>query len=166
MNSTAERTVLSTRLGDLTVVRGGGSLTGLYFPHHWYRPDPVSFGIRNDGGFDEAGRQLNQYLDGARTTFELPLEARGGDLQRRVWDLIAQVPYAQTVPYGDLARRLGVSAQEVGAAVGRNPLSILIPCHRIIGSAGKRTGYAGGLKRKRFLLDLERATAGRAPGLW
>jgi methylated-DNA-[protein]-cysteine S-methyltransferase len=166
--TTAEHTVHRTSLGDLTIVRDGDALTGLYYPHHWYRPDPGSFGRKNDGGFDDVRRQLDQYLAGTRTEFDLPLAARGREFQVRVWELIAQVPYGQTATYGDLARRLGggVTAQEAGAAVGRNPLSILIPCHRIIGSTGKLTGYAGGLKRKRFLLDLEQAHAGHAPGLW
>ena len=161
---TAEHTVHGTRLGDLTIVRDGDALTGLYFPHHWYRPGPASFGSRHDRGFDDVRRQLDEYLAGTRTVFDLPLSPRGSDFQVRVWDLVAAVPYGQTASYGELARRLGdgASAQEVGAAVGRNPLSILIPCHRIIGSTGKLTGYAGGLKRKRFLLDLEQA---RLPGL-
>ena len=165
---TAEQTVHRTRLGDLTIVRDGDALTGLYYPHHWYRPGQASFGRKNDRGFDDARQQLDEYLAGARTTFDLPLEARGSELHRRVWALIAAVPYGGTATYGDLARRLGggVTAQEAGAAVGRNPLSILIPCHRIIGSTGKLTGYAGGLQRKRFLLDLEQAHAGLAPGLW
>jgi methylated-DNA-[protein]-cysteine S-methyltransferase len=164
---TAEHTVHGTRLGDLTIVRDGDALTGLYFPHHWYRPGPASFGSRHDRGFDDARRQLDEYLAGTRTAFDLPLAPHGSDFQVRVWELIAAVPYGQTASYGDLARRLAdgasaqASAQEVGAAVGRNPLSILIPCHRIIGSTGKLTGYAGGLKRKRLLLDLEQA---RLPG--
>ena len=160
---TAEHTVHGTRLGDLTIVRDGDALTGLYFAHHWYRPGQASFGSRHDRGFDDARRQLDEYLAGTRTAFDLPLEPHGSGFQVRVWELIAAVPYGQTASYGDLARRLsgGASAQEVGAAVGRNPLSILIPCHRIIGSTGKLTGYAGGLKRKRFLLDLEQA---RLPG--
>jgi methylated-DNA-[protein]-cysteine S-methyltransferase len=166
--TTTEHTVHRTPLGDLTIVRDTGRLVGLYFPHHWYRPDQASFGRKNDRGFDDARRQLDEYLAGVRATFDLPLDARGGELQRRVWELIAQAPYGQTTTYGDLARRLGggVTAQEAGAAVGRNPLSILIPCHRIVGSTGKLTGYAGGLKRKRFLLDLEQAHAGHTPGLW
>jgi methylated-DNA-[protein]-cysteine S-methyltransferase len=160
-------TMLATRLGDLTVVREEGVLTGVYFPRHWPRPDRAAFGTRADQGFEEVARQLDEYLAGDRSAFDLPLEARGGEFDRRVWDLIAQVPYGQTTTYGDLARRLGggVDPREVGAAVGRNPLSILIPCHRVIGSTGKLTGYAGGLYRKRALLAIEQArvTAG-APG--
>jgi methylated-DNA-[protein]-cysteine S-methyltransferase len=162
---TAEHTVLSTRLGDLTVVRDGDVVIGVYYPHHWHRPGPATLGRRSDEGFAEVARQLEEYLDGQRTEFGLPLGARGDEFQHRVWALIGQIPYGQTTTYGELARRLGgdVTAQEVGAAVGRNPLSIIIPCHRVIGSNGKLTGYAGGLGRKRALLELEQAIA---PGLW
>jgi methylated-DNA-[protein]-cysteine S-methyltransferase len=167
---TAQHTVLAMPIGDLTVVREGNGLTGLYFPHHWYRPGPATFGPRNDRGFEGAAGQLQEYLASTRTLFDLPLKPRGTEFQLRVWELIAQVPYGQTTTYGDLARRLGgrENAQEVGAAVGRNPLSILIPCHRVIGSNGKLTGYAGGLKRKQKLLDLEHAAVTRvlAPTLW
>jgi methylated-DNA-[protein]-cysteine S-methyltransferase len=159
--ATARHTVLDTRLGPLTLVRRGDRLTGLYFPRHWYMPDRAAFGPREDAGFAAAGGQLAGYLDGSRTSFDLPLAPDGTEFQRRVWDLVSQVPYGLTTTYGTLARQLGggVTAQEVGAAVGRNPLCILIPCHRVIGSTGKLTGYAGGLPRKRLLLDLERAAA-------
>ncbi len=158
-----EHTVVATRLGELTVVRDGGSLTGLYFPRHWPRPDRARFGARTDRGFEQVARQLNEYLAGERSRFDLPVEARGTEFQRRVWDLITLVPYGQTTAYGDLARRLGqdVSSQDVGAAVGRNPLCILIPCHRVIGSTGKLTGYAGGLERKRALLEIEQDSLSR-----
>jgi methylated-DNA-[protein]-cysteine S-methyltransferase len=163
---TAQHTILATELGELTIVRDGERLTGLYFPHHWYRPGPASFGPRAGEGFGPAASQLAEYLAGARTAFDLPLDPRGSEFQLRVWDLIAQIPYGQTASYGELARALGgpQTAQEVGAAVGRNPLSILIPCHRVIGSDGKLTGYAGGLKRKQHLLELERAPV--AVPLW
>jgi methylated-DNA-[protein]-cysteine S-methyltransferase len=151
--------MLATRLGELTVVQEGGALTGVYFPRHWPKPDRTAFGQRADRGFAAAARQIDEYLAGDRTAFELPLEARGAEFDRRVWELIAQVPYGQTTTYGDLARRLGGQAdpREVGGAVGRNPLCILIPCHRVVGSTGKLTGYAGGLRRKRALLEMERA---------
>lgn len=153
-------TVLPTRLGELTLVRDREALVGLYFPHHWYRPDVQTFGPRTDEGFDDVAAQIEEYLAGERRDFDLPLEARGDALQRRVWALIAEVPYGETTTYGELARRLNGEAnpQQVGAAVGRNPLSILIPCHRVVGSDGKLTGYAGGLRRKRALLDLEQLT--------
>jgi methylated-DNA-[protein]-cysteine S-methyltransferase len=156
-SGTARHTVVSTRLGDLTIVRHGEDVTGLYFPHHWHKPDPASFGPRVNEGFDDVADQLAEYLEGARIAFDLPIDPRGTELQLAVWKLVAEIPYGHTTTYGDIARRLGggVNAQEVGAAVGRNPLCILIPCHRVVGSTGKLTGYAGGLGRKRALLDLE-----------
>ncbi|WP_236796121.1 methylated-DNA--[protein]-cysteine S-methyltransferase [Amycolatopsis sp. GM8] len=153
-------TVLPTRLGDLTIVRDGNTIVGLYFPHHWYRPAAETFGPRDDEGFGDVAAQLDEYLAGERREFDLPLDARGDPLQRRVWALIAEIGYGETTTYGELARRLNGDAnpQQVGAAVGRNPLSILIPCHRVVGGNGKLTGYAGGLRRKRELLDLEQLT--------
>ena len=155
--------VLATRLGELTVVHEGGVLTGLYFPRHWPRPDRASFGVRADRGSEEVARQLHEYLAGDRSVFDLPIEARGAEFDRRVWDLIMQVPYGQTTTYGDLARRLGAGTdpRDVGAAVGRNPLCILIPCHRVVGSTGSLTGYAGGLHRKRQLLRIEQERIAR-----
>ena len=156
----AAHTVLTTRLGMVTVVREGKALTGLYFPRHWPRPDRTAFGPRTDEGFDDVARQLGEYLGGDRRLFELPVKINGADFDRRVWELIVGVPYGQTTTYGDLARRLGAGTdpRDVGAAVGRNPLCIIIPCHRVLGSTGKLTGYAGGLSRKRALLEIEHAT--------
>jgi methylated-DNA-[protein]-cysteine S-methyltransferase len=155
--ATTWHTVVPTALGELTLVRDADTLLGLYFPNHWYRPDPVTFGPRRADGFDEAARQLGEYLAGQRREFDLALGPRGEEFQQRVWNLVRQVPYGDTVTYGALAGRLGgdVTAQQVGAAVGRNPLCIVVPCHRVVGAAGKLTGYAGGLARKRHLLDLE-----------
>lgn len=166
-------TVLDTSLGGLTVVRDGAALTGLYFPRHWPRPDRTAFGPRVEAGFEDVARQLGEYLTGDRSVFELPLKVQGSEYDRRVWELIAEVPCGQTTTYGDLARELGAGTdpRDVGAAVGRNPMCIVIPCHRVIGSTGKLTGYAGGLDRKRALLEIEHARALRtghapAPGLW
>ncbi|MCU1399964.1 MAG: O-6-methylguanine methyltransferase [Acidimicrobiales bacterium] len=112
--------------------------------------------------------QLAEYFNGDRREFDVPAIADGSELQRRVWELVSEVPYGETTTYGYLARQLadGTTPQEVGAAVGRNPLCILIPCHRIISSTGKLTGYAGGLRRKQFLLDLEREVVGRPSRLF
>jgi methylated-DNA-[protein]-cysteine S-methyltransferase len=169
----AVHTVLATKVGELTVVREGGSLTGLYFPRHWPRPDRSAFGVRGDEGFDEAARQLGEFLAGDRSAFDLPLKVRGSEFDRRVWELVADVPYGETTTYGELARSLGAGTEprDVGAAVGRNPLCVIIPCHRVVGATGKLTGYAGGLGRKRALLEIEYAgtlRAGRARGalLW
>ena len=106
---------------------------------------------------------MREYFAGARTTFDLPLEPAGTPFQRQVWAAIAAVPFAPTITYGELAARCGRSSavREAGAATGRNPLTIVIPCHRIVGSGGALTGYAGGLDRKRALLALEAAHADR-----
>lgn len=160
----AVHTELTTTLGALTVVRAGTAVTGLYFPRHWPRPDRAAFGARGDEGFEEVARQLGEFLAADRTAFELPLEVRGSEFDRRVWELVARVPYGETTTYGELARRLGAGteARDVGAAVGRNPLCILIPCHRVVGANGQLTGYAGGLGRKRALLEIEHAGSLRA----
>jgi methylated-DNA-[protein]-cysteine S-methyltransferase len=160
-----QHTILATRLGDLIVVRNAEAVVGLYFPHHWYMPGPDTFGPRTDEGFDEVARQLKEYLAGGRREFDLPLQARGSGPRCRVWDLVAKVPYGQTTTYRSLARRLNrdVTPQQVGADISRNPLCILIPCHRVVGTNGKLTGYAGGLERKRALLELEQLAPGPVP---
>lgn len=106
--------------------------------------------------------QLAEYFAGARTRFELPLAPRGSQFQQRVWREISRVPYGETITYAELARRAGSpgNARAAGAATGRNPLGVVIPCHRIVGSDGSLTGYAGGLERKRELLELEGALQG------
>jgi methylated-DNA-[protein]-cysteine S-methyltransferase len=156
--------VLATTLGELTLFREGNTLTGLYFPRHWPWPNWAAAGVRSDEGFDQAALQLGEYLAGNRTGFDLPLKVRGCEFDRRVWDLVADVPYGETASYGELARSLGAGTdpRDVGAAVGRNPLCIIIPCHRVVGSTGRLTGYAGGLDRKRALLEIEYAGAQRA----
>ncbi len=146
--------VLDSPIGDLTVIADDGVVTGLYFPDHWGRPDPEK-GVRDDTAFAEVARQLGEYFAGKRTAFDLPLCADGDDFQRAVWAEVAKVPCGETTTYGDIATALGARARDVGAAVGRNPLCVLVPCHRVVGRDGKLTGYAGGLRRKRFLLDLE-----------
>jgi methylated-DNA-[protein]-cysteine S-methyltransferase len=158
---TVTHTVASTPLGDLTLVADDGMLTGVYFPHHWHRPGPSGFGERDDRGFGPVREQLAEYFSGQRTVFDVPVRADGDEFQHRVWDVIAAIPYGETVSYGEIARRLGdgVLAKDVGSATGRNPLSVVVPCHRVVGKDGSLTGYAGGLKRKRYLLDLESAAS-------
>lgn len=160
----AAHTRIATTLGELTVVREGGSLTGLYFPRHWPRPDRSAFGARSDEGFEEVARHLGEFLAGDRTAFDLSREAKGSEFDRRVWELVGCVPYGETTTYGALARSLGAGTQarDVGAAVGRNPLCIIIPCHRVVGANGQLTGYAGGLGCKRALLEIEHASCLKA----
>ena len=164
--------VIGSPLGELTLVADGGALIGLYFRHHWYRPPAEAFGPRVDAKSDallaEARAQLDDFLAGDRTGFDLPTALCGDEPQLRVWDRLTAIPYGETVTYGELAAELadGSTAQEVGAAVGRNPLSIVVPCHRVVGKNGKLTGYAGGLERKKFLLDLEEPAELRAARLF
>jgi len=178
MTSTTTHTTFASPIGELTLVADAGILTGLYFPHHWYKPDPATFGPRSDQEFAPARRQLAEYFAGQRNQFDLPVDARGDEFQRRVWALVSGIPYGQTTTYGDLARELGagergagergggVLAKDVGAAVGRNPLCVIVPCHRVVGKNGALTGYAGGLGRKRFLLSLEEPAQQRLGRLW
>jgi methylated-DNA-[protein]-cysteine S-methyltransferase len=154
---TNEHTIVDSPLGPLTIVREGAAVTGLYFPGHRYAPDRVTFGPRTDVGFEDVTSQLDRYFAGRQENFSVELDPHGDDFQRAVWDLVKQVPYGSTTTYGAVAAMIGgnASAREVGAAVARNPVCILIPCHRVIGRDGSLTGFAGGLKRKRALLDLE-----------
>jgi methylated-DNA-[protein]-cysteine S-methyltransferase len=162
--------LLDSPLGELTLVADDDALVGVYFPHHWYRPSADTFGPRvdDDPRLADAGTQLTEYLAGDRAYFDVPTEARGDELQRRIWSRLSLIPYGQTVTYGELADELndGTTAQQVGAAVGRNPLSIVVPCHRVIGKDGRLTGYAGGLDRKKRLLDLEEPADVRAARLF
>jgi methylated-DNA-[protein]-cysteine S-methyltransferase len=157
--------IVETVLGELTVVAAGGSLVGVYFPRHWHMPPREAFGVRVDAAADDliaaAGRQLAQYLSGSRTAFDLPIQLRGNDFQHRVWQLVTRIPRGETATYGELAGSLGgtVDAKSVGQAVGQNPLSVIVPCHRVVGKGGRLTGYAGGLTRKQSLLDLEKSAA-------
>jgi methylated-DNA-[protein]-cysteine S-methyltransferase len=156
---TITHTTIATPLAELTLVGEDGVLSGVYFPGHWTRPDRGSFGECSPRGFEQAERQLGEYLAGHRRSFELPTYAAGGAFERRVWQCVARIPYGRTTTYGEIARELGDGrlAREVGAAVAGNPLSIVVPCHRVLGKDGGLTGYAGGLPRKRFLLELEGA---------
>jgi methylated-DNA-[protein]-cysteine S-methyltransferase len=151
-------TVIDSPIGDLVAVAEDEALAGLYFAHkHRGRPAQEEFGARDDAGFGAVRQQLKEYFAGQRHTFDLPLAAHGDTFQQQVWDLIAAIAYGRTRTYGELAADLGDRslAQAVGAAVGANPLSLVVACHRVVGAGGRLTGYAGGLDRKRFLLDLE-----------
>ena len=152
-----------TAIGELLVVADGDALAGVYFPGHWHPPAVGSTGVEVDARGDELfewfATQLDDYLAGRREAFELPIAATGDAFQQAVWAMLREIPYGQTTSYGELAERLGDRglARRVGQGVGRNPLSILVPCHRVVGANGSLTGYAGGLERKRRLLELEGA---------
>jgi methylated-DNA-[protein]-cysteine S-methyltransferase len=150
---TRTHTVTGSPIGPLTAVAEDGVLVALYM----YPPDAAALGARDDAGFTDVVGQLGEYFAGERTAFDLRLRPTGNDLQLAVWRLMAQIPYGETRSYGSLARQLGdpTLAQAVGTACGRNPLPVVVPCHRVIGADGSLVGFGGGLHRKRFLLDLE-----------
>ena len=154
-------TVVDTTLGSITIVAGGDAITGLYFRHHIRRPAEEIFGpevgVENDPLLADAATQLHEYLNGGRHDFDLRFDAAGDAFQHAVWSMVAGIPFGETTTYGAIAQRLGDKSLSfrVGQAVGANPLCIFVPCHRVVGSNGKLTGYAGGLKRKQTLLELE-----------
>lgn len=163
-------TVVDGDFGPITVVARDEAITGLYFRHHIRRPAQDSFGAELPMGadrlLDEAARQLLDYFAGRRREFDLPFAAEGDAFQRAVWDILTSIPFGETTTYGSIAEQLGdrTLAQKVGQAVGANPLSIFVPCHRVLGTNGSLTGYAGGLRRKKALLELEepaQVSAGR-----
>jgi O-6-methylguanine DNA methyltransferase len=161
--------VIDSMLGPLTIVAEDGQIRCLYMDLQRHRPDDRELGEPDQGGrdvepFKAAADQLDAYFAGERTTFDLPLAPRGSDFQQRVWAALLGIPYGATESYGDLAQRIGSpgAARAVGLANGKNPIGIVIPCHRVVGSNGSLTGYGGGLDRKRQLLDLERAVSGAA----
>jgi methylated-DNA-[protein]-cysteine S-methyltransferase len=156
-------TMIASPVGPLMLVARGGALAGLYLNER--APARVMAAIDNDGGpdeadaavFAEADRQLGEYFDGRRHEFDLPLALGGTPFQRVVWAALLGIGYGETVSYGQLADQIGrpSAARAVGLANGRNPVSIIVPCHRVVGSDGSLTGYGGGLDNKRRLLDLE-----------
>jgi methylated-DNA-[protein]-cysteine S-methyltransferase len=157
--------VVETDFGPITLVATDEKIAGLYFRHHVRRPPQELFGPEvvesTDPLLNEAGQQLRDYLSGRRREFDLPLAAEGDEFQHAVWDIVKGIQRGDTTTYRGIAEQLGDSslAQQVGQAVGANPLCIFVPCHRVIGSNGSLTGYAGGLKRKRALLELEAPAA-------
>ena len=153
---TRAHTVVPSPIGPLTVVRKDDALLRLAMSPP-AALDPEALGERSDDGFDNVVRQLGEYFAGERTAFDLPLRPVGSDFELAVCGRLTKIPYGETRSYGYVARAVGEpgGAQAVGAANGRNPLAIVVPCHRVIGADGSLVGFGGGLPRKRFLLDLE-----------
>jgi methylated-DNA-[protein]-cysteine S-methyltransferase len=151
-------TIHDSPVGPLLLTTEGTGLTGLLFPPH----DVDASWDHDDVAFTDVIGQLDEYFAGARRQFEIPLHPSGTPFQLKVWEQLREIPYGETISYGTLARRVASpnASRAVGLANGRNPLAIIIPCHRVIGANGSLTGYGGGLDRKRFLLGLE-AGAGR-----
>lgn len=154
-------TFVSTPIGDLLLLADDACLRGLYFPDHWYPPRSGSLGARAEAAahpvLGDAARQLAEYFAGERQRFDLPVAVDGSERSQAIWRRLREIPYGATTTYGAIALELGDRnlAQLVGQAVGHNPISIVIPCHRVVGADGSLTGFAGGIDRKRFLLELE-----------
>lgn len=164
MTSGTSHLVVDSPVGPLTLVSDGEHLIGVYFTEHRHAPGDVGRQVTDDdapGVLRDAATQLEEYFAGSRTEFDLPVAATGTPFQQRVWALLRQIPYGQTWSYGQLAAELGqpTASRAVGLANGRNPVSIVVPCHRVIGASGAITGYGGGVERKQLLLDLERRAA-------
>jgi methylated-DNA-[protein]-cysteine S-methyltransferase len=153
---------LETPVGRLVLVASEAGLRGVLWPHEAPR-GPSAGGPRAHAIVRDAAVQLHEYFAGTRRRFELPLDLRGTPFQLAAWRALAEIPYGETRTYGEQARRLGRprAARAVGAANGRNPLSIVLPCHRLVSSGGDLTGYRGGLGVKRALLEREAAVARR-----
>lgn len=156
-----QHTEIDSPYGLLTLVADDGVLCGLYMTDHRHRPPLETFGPRDDSVFGEAMDQLSAYFAGELKEFTLELRMPGTPFQRTVWEQLKLIPYGETRSYGQLARALGNpgASRAVGLANGRNPVSIIVPCHRVIGAGGSMTGYGGGLDRKQRLLDFERGAA-------
>ena len=155
-------TIVGSPVGHLTLEAQDGCLVGLHLEEQRHPTVPPPGSRRDDERFEDIRTQLEEYFAGERTAFEVPLRLEGTEFQLRVWDALCRIPYGETISYGELARRVGnpKASRAVGLANGRNPVAIIVPCHRVIAADGTLGGYGGGLDRKSVLLDLE---AGNRP---
>jgi methylated-DNA-[protein]-cysteine S-methyltransferase len=154
---TTHYTTMPSPIGELLIAGTEDGIAAI----HMQPADPDPTWVRDDDALKNAVAQLEAYFAGERTTFDLPLAPEGSAFQRQVWLALQDIPYGRTESYGVLAERIGRpgAARAVGRANSQNPIAIVVPCHRVIGSTGQLTGYAGGMERKQALLDLERGVA-------
>ena len=153
---------IATPLGSVLLVRTAQGLAGAWFEGQKHHPATIDAPqVDDDSVLVRAAAQLRAYFDGAADRFDVPLDLQGSDFQRSVWSALLAIDAGATRSYGDIARAIGApqAVRAVGSAVGRNPVSVIVPCHRVVGSGGALTGYAGGLDRKRALLALEARAA-------
>jgi methylated-DNA-[protein]-cysteine S-methyltransferase len=150
-------TKLDGPIGELLLVGDGHSLRGLYMQEGRTAIEVRTGWQEAEQSFVAASTQLAEYFAGRRSFFDVPLAMSGSAFELRVWSALRKIPYGESISYGELARRIGEpgAARAVGVANARNPIAVIVPCHRVIGADGSLTGYGGGLARKRFLLDLE-----------
>ena len=156
----------------MLLVAHDNALSGAYFEGQKYPPTADAIGdlvsLEEDPLLAQAATEIREYLAGERVSFEVPIAPQGDEFSQRVWQILLRIPYGQTVTYGTIADELGSKglSQRVGQSVGHNPLSVIVPCHRVLGADGSLTGYAGGLDRKRALLALEEPDAAEAGRLF
>lgn len=153
----------ATPVGDYILAISHDALCGLYRMEQKYLPPDQELGLRDDTIGETVVAQLDEYFAGTRREFDLPLAPRGTEFQRDVWEALTEIPYGQTMTYGELATSVGrpTASRAVGGATGRNPISIIVPCHRLVGASGQLIGYAGGAPTKQLLLDHERRIANK-----
>ena len=158
MNGSVLYSTMASPLGELLLTCDGTALTGINMQAQKYGPERASDWKRDDAVLEHAREQLRAYFEGKLRDFTLPLAAEGTPFQQRVWRALCDIPFGETISYGELARRVGKpnASRAVGLANGHNPISIVVPCHRVIGTNGALTGYGGGIERKRWLLAHER----------
>jgi methylated-DNA-[protein]-cysteine S-methyltransferase len=150
--------IIDSPIGLLTLVGDGDALCGLHMEDQAHQPSVSPAWRRDDRAFPKAVEQVAAYFSGDLTEFDVPLRLEGTPFQRRVWDALCEIPYGETQSYGQVAARIGrpTAFRAVGLANGRNPVAVIVPCHRVIGANGSLVGYGGGLDRKVRLLELER----------
>lgn len=169
---TTRHAYIDTELGGMLLVAHDDALTGAYFEGQKYPPAADAIGdvvsIEEDRLLAQAATEMRDYLAGERDSFDVPIAPQGDEFSQRVWQILLRIPYGETVTYGAIADELGSKglSQRVGQSVGHNPLSVIVPCHRVLGADGSLTGYAGGLDRKRALLALEEPDASEAGRLF
>ena len=159
---TVRYTRLASPLGELLALRDDAGITGLYLPTGRHPVTPPAAADRDDAAFADLRGQLGEYFAGERTEFTLPLHAAGTAFQQRVWAALCRIPYGSTASYGATATAIGAptASRAVGLANGQNPISIVVPCHRVVGANGSLVGYGGGIAAKRWLLGHEAAHVG------
>jgi len=159
------QTKIDSPIGTLTLVAEDDALTEVRFPNDSHDDDIDMIDVADHAVLQQAADQLGEYFSGARVDFDVPLDPRGTAFQLAAWSALRTIPYGETVSYGEQAKRLGDpgKARAVGAANGRNPLPIIVPCHRVVGANGHLTGFGGGIETKAWLLDHEREVRTREP---
>ncbi len=163
---TTTTTLMDSPIGPLTITAVGGVLTGVHMHKQRHLPKMPADSKRDDAALAHVVEQLSAYFAGERLDFDLAMDMHGTDFQRRVWASLCEIPHGETISYGELARWVGnpKASRAVGLANGRNPIAIVVPCHRVIGADGSLTGYGGGLERKVWLLEHEAAHRTVRPG--